>query len=29
MELNDFKALLKTDNIAGTYIFSGEEDYLN
>ena len=28
MELNDFKALLKTDNIAGTYIFSGEEDYL-
>ena len=28
MELNDFKALLKTDAIAGCYIFSGEEDYL-
>ena len=28
MELNDFKALLKSDNVAGTYIFSGEEDYL-
>ena len=28
MEINDFKALLKTDKIAGCYIFSGEEDYL-
>ena len=28
MELNDFKAILKSDNIAGTYLFSGEEDYL-
>lgn len=28
MELNDFKAILKTDNIGGAYIFSGEEDYL-
>ena len=28
MELNDFKAILKSDNISGTYIFSGEEDYL-
>jgi len=28
MELNDFKNLLKTDNIVGCYIFSGEEDYL-
>ncbi len=28
MELNDFKALLKTDAIAGTYVFTGEEDYL-
>ena len=28
MELNDFKALIKTDAIAGCYIFSGEEDYL-
>ena len=28
MELNDFKALLKADNIVGSYIFSGEEDYL-
>lgn len=28
MELNDFKAILKSDNIAGAYIFSGEEDYL-
>ena len=28
MELNDFKALLKSDNIVGTYVFSGEEDYL-
>ena len=28
MELNDFKAILKSDNISGTYVFSGEEDYL-
>ena len=28
MELNDFKNLLKTDNIVGAYMFSGEEDYL-
>lgn len=28
MELNDFKALLKSGNIVGCYIFSGEEDYL-
>ena len=28
MELNDFKALMKTDAIYGAYIFSGEEDYL-
>ena len=28
MELNDFKALLKTGDIVGCYIFSGEEDYL-
>ncbi len=28
MELNDFKARLKSGNIAGCYIFSGEEDYL-
>ena len=28
MELNDFKALMKTDAIYGTYVFSGEEDYL-
>ena len=28
MELNDFKALLKSDAVAGTYVFSGEEDYL-
>ena len=28
MELNDFKALLKSDNISGAYLFSGEEDYL-
>ena len=28
MELNDFKALMKADNIVGSYIFSGEEDYL-
>ena len=28
MELNDFKALLKSGNISGCYIFSGEEDYL-
>ena len=28
MELNDFKAILKSDNVSGTYIFSGEEDYL-
>ena len=28
MDLADFKSLLKTDSIAGTYVFSGEEDYL-
>ena len=28
MELNDFKALMKSDGISGVYIFSGEEDYL-
>ncbi len=28
MELNDFKSILKTGDITGTYIFSGEEDYL-
>ena len=28
MELADFKNLLKSDNVAGAYIFSGEEDYL-
>lgn len=28
MELNDFKAILKSGNITGTYLFSGEEDYL-
>ena len=28
MELNDFKALLKSGEIIGCYIFSGEEDYL-
>ena len=28
MELADFKNLLKSDSIAGTYIFAGEEDYL-
>ena len=28
MELNDFKALIKSGNIVGSYIFSGEEDYL-
>ena len=28
MDLNDFKALLKSDSIAGSYVFSGEEDYL-
>lgn len=28
MELNDFKNLIKSDNVAGVYIFSGEEDYL-
>ncbi len=28
MELNDFKARLKSGELVGTYIFSGEEDYL-
>ena len=28
MELNDFKALIKSGDIVGSYIFSGEEDYL-
>lgn len=28
MELADFKNLMKSDSIAGTYIFAGEEDYL-
>lgn len=28
MELNDFKARLKSGEVAGAYIFSGEEDYL-
>lgn len=28
MELNDFKAKLKSGDIVGCYIFSGEEDYL-
>ncbi len=28
MELNDFKALLKSGSLVGTYIFTGEEDYL-
>ncbi len=28
MELNDFKARLKSGDLVGTYIFSGEEDYL-
>ena len=28
MELNDFKALLKSGDIVGSYVFSGEEDYL-
>ena len=28
MELNDFKTLLKSGDIVGSYIFSGEEDYL-
>ena len=28
MELGDFKNLLKSDNVSGAYIFSGEEDYL-
>ena len=28
MELNDFKSLLKSDNVSGAYIFAGEEDYL-
>lgn len=28
MELADFKNLLKSDNLAGAYVFSGEEDYL-
>ena len=28
MELNDFKSILKSDNIAGAYLFAGEEDYL-
>ena len=28
MELNDFKARLKSGDIVGCYIFSGEEDYL-
>ena len=28
MELNDFKALIKSGEIVGSYVFSGEEDYL-
>ena len=28
MELNDFKGILKSDNVAGVYVFTGEEDYL-
>ena len=28
MELNDFRALIKSGDIVGSYIFSGEEDYL-
>ena len=28
MELADFKNILKSDNLAGAYVFSGEEDYL-
>lgn len=28
MELNDFKARLKSGDVVGCYIFSGEEDYL-
>ena len=28
MELNDFKAILKSDNVSGVYVFAGEEDYL-
>ena len=28
MELNDFKALVKSGDIVGSYVFSGEEDYL-
>ena len=28
MELNDFKALIKSGDIVGSYVFSGEEDYL-
>ena len=28
MELNDFKARIKSGDIVGSYVFSGEEDYL-
>lgn len=28
MELNDFKALLKSQSVVGSYLFAGEEDYL-
>ncbi len=28
MELNDFKAKIKSENLSGCYIFTGEEDYL-
>ena len=28
MELADFKNVLKSDNLAGAYLFAGEEDYL-
>ena len=28
MTLTDFKASLKSQNVSGTYVFSGEEDYL-
>ena len=28
MELNSFKAKIKSDNLSGCYIFTGEEDYL-
>ena len=28
MTLTDFKARLKSQNVSGAYIFSGEEDYL-